>query len=197
MAKDHKIGGNVRESLWRRKVGAPGWGTSFRNFLWREHDNALFRHTGKIIQSGIKTFKPFTVDPRPFDPENVNYSFLERILFKFIYGKQEKCEDQLKKLGLLNDKAFSCTCYLDEVGNIPQKGQYLAWSESSAVVYANSVIGARTNRNSAGIDVLCNVLGKAPYFGFLTDEGRKASWRHRAEGEQCTQSTAFGQRHRP
>jgi len=152
--------------------GAPHFVTSFGASMITPYFDIL----DKIIQSGIKTFKPFTVDPRPFDPENVNYSFLERILFKFIYGKQEKCEDQLKKLGLLNDKAFSCTCYLDEVGNIPQKGQYLAWSESSAVVYANSVIGARTNRNSAGIDVLCNVLGKAPYFGFLTDEGRKASW---------------------
>ena len=52
----------------------------------------------------------------------------------------------------------------------------LAWSESSAVVFANSVLGARTNRNAAGIDLLCNVLGKAPLFGLLTDEGRRASW---------------------
>lgn len=152
--------------------GAPHFVTSFGASMIKPYFDIL----DEIIQNGIKTFKPFTVDPRPFDPENVNYSFLERVLFNFIYGKQRKCEDQLKKLGLLNDKAFTCTCYLDEVGNIPKKGQYLAWSESSAVVYANSVIGARTNRNSAGIDVLCNVLGKAPYFGFLTDEGRKASW---------------------
>jgi predicted aconitase len=67
--------------------------------------------------------------------------------------------------------------YLSEVGNTPHQGAILAWSESSAVVFANSVLGARTNRNSAGIDVLCAILGKAPYFGFLTDEGRKATWK--------------------
>ncbi|HHW56123.1 MAG TPA: DUF521 domain-containing protein [Clostridia bacterium] len=130
----------------------------------------------ELINAGIKNPKPFTVDPRPFDPINVKYSLLERIIFNFIYGKQKKCEEQLQKLGILNEKAYSCTCYLEEIGNIPEKGQILAWSESSAVVYVNSVIGARTNRNSAGIDVLCNVLGKAPYFGFLTEEGRKANW---------------------
>lgn len=75
-----------------------------------------------------------------------------------------------------DSNAFTCACYLDEVGNIPKKGDILAWSESSAVVYANSVLGARTNRNSGVIDLLCGVVGRAPEFGFLTDEGRMADW---------------------
>uniref|UniRef100_UPI0031598826 aconitase X n=1 Tax=Caloramator sp. Dgby_cultured_2 TaxID=3029174 RepID=UPI0031598826 len=52
----------------------------------------------------------------------------------------------------------------------------LAWAESSAVVYANSVIGARTNRNSGIIELMSGILGKTPEFGFLTDEGRRAAW---------------------
>lgn len=47
----------------------------------------------------------------------------------------------------------------------PQKGDILAWAESSAVVYANSVIGARSNRNSGIIELFCGILGKAPEFG--------------------------------
>ena len=94
---------------------------------------------------------------------------------RLLYGKQKAYESQLARLGLRDAGAFSCTCYLPEVGNTPQRDEVLAWSESSAVVFANSVLGARTNRNAAGIDLLCNVLGKAPLFGLLTDEGRRAS----------------------
>lgn len=65
---------------------------------------------------------------------------------------------------------------MPEVGNIPRKGDILAWAESSAVVYANSVIGARTNRNSGVIELLSGIIGKTPEFGLLTDEGRKAKW---------------------
>ena len=93
-----------------------------------------------------------------------------------MYTKQEEYEQQLERLGLLNKDAFTCTCYMDEVGNVPRQGEVLSWSESSAVVYANSVLGARCNRNSGIIDLMGSVLGYVPRFGLLTDEGRKASW---------------------
>jgi predicted aconitase len=135
-----------------------------------------FAMVNDLIAANLRTKEPFTVDPRPIDRENVRYSLLEKIVFKRIYGKQKSYEQQLSRLGLRDNNAFTCTCYLPEVGNIPKKGDILAWSESSAVVFVNSVLGARTNRNSAGIDLLCNILGKAPLFGLLTDEGRKATW---------------------
>lgn len=65
---------------------------------------------------------------------------------------------------------------MDEVGNTPAMGEVLSWSESSAVVYANSVLGARCNRNSGIIDLMGSVVGYVPRFGLLTDEGRKATW---------------------
>lgn len=130
----------------------------------------------ELIAAGLKTFDTFTVDPRPFDYENVPVSLAEKILFGFIFGKQKDYEAQLQKLGLRSDEAFTCACYFPEVGNIPRRGDILAWSESSAVVFANSVIGARTNRNSAGIDIMCNLVGKAPEYGLLTDEDRQADW---------------------
>ena len=56
------------------------------------------------------------------------------------------------------------------------QGDVLAWAESSAVVFANSVLGAKTNRNSGIIELFSGILGKTPEFGFLTKEGRKAHW---------------------
>ncbi len=130
----------------------------------------------KLLDAGVCSEQNFSVDPRPLD-KNVPANFLQNLVFnKFMYTKQNFYEKQLHKLGLMNDDAFTCACYMDEVGNKPQKGEVLSWAESSAVVYANSVLGARCNRNSGIIDIMGSIVGYVPYFGLLTDEGRKATW---------------------
>ncbi len=130
----------------------------------------------KLIDAGCVSSQKFTADPRPLD-KNVPSSFLQNFVFDhFMYTRQDFYEEQLRKLGLLEKDAFTCICYMDEVGNTPKQGDVLSWSESSAVVYANSVLGARCNRNSGIIDLMGSVVGYVPYFGLLTDEGRKASW---------------------
>ncbi len=130
----------------------------------------------QLLDSGVMSGQKFSVDPRPLD-KNVPANFLQNFVFnKFMYTKQDFYEKQLKELGLMNDDAFTCTCYMDEMGNKPQKGEVLSWAESSAVVYANSVLGARCNRNSGIIDIMGSIVGYVPYFGLLTDEGRKATW---------------------
>jgi predicted aconitase len=130
----------------------------------------------ELIDAGLKTKETFTVDPRPTQFEQLDPGLVKRLVFNLVFGKQKEYEEQLRKLGLKDDNAFTCACYFPEVGNTPRRGANLAWSESSAVVYANSVLGARTNRNSGGVDILCDILGKAPLFGLMTDEGRKATW---------------------
>ncbi len=130
----------------------------------------------QLIDAGVESGQTFSVDPRPVD-KNVPANFLQNFVFnKFMYTKQDFYENQLDKLGLMDKNAFTCTCYMDEVGNKPQKGDVLSWAESSAVVYANSVLGARCNRNSGIIDIMGSIVGYVPYFGLLTDEGRKATW---------------------
>ena len=130
----------------------------------------------QLIDAGLVSGQKFTADPRPLDPA-VPSSLLEDIVFKKImYTHQDKYEQQLKKLGITRDEDYTCTCYLDQVGNKPQKGDVLSWAESSAVVYANSVLGARCNRNSGIIELMGSVAGFVPEFGLLTDEGRKATW---------------------
>lgn len=137
----------------------------------------LFRTMDEIIAAGIKTKEPFTVDPRPIDYKNVKCGLLNKLVFsKIMYKEQARYEEQLKKIGLKDDKSFTCTCYFKEVGNLPKKGDILGWAESSAVVYANSVLGARCNRNSGMLDLFSAIIGKVPEFGLLTDEGRKADW---------------------
>ena len=130
----------------------------------------------QILDAGVASGQKFSVDPRPID-KNVPANFLQNLVFnKFMYTKQDFYEGQLDKLGLMDKDAFTCTCYMDEVGNKPKKGDVLSWAESSAVVYANSVLGARCNRNSGIIDIMGSIVGYVPYFGLLTDEGRKATW---------------------
>ena len=129
----------------------------------------------QLIEAGALSKQQFSVDPRPLDP-NVPSNLLQDLVFKFMYSKQASYEAQLQKLGLVKENAFTCACYLDEVGNRPKKGDVLSWAESSAVVYANSVLGARCNRNSGILELFGSIVGYVPYFGLLTDEGRKATW---------------------
>ena len=130
----------------------------------------------QLLDADVCSGQKFSVDPRPLD-KNVPANPLQNLVFnKFMYSKQDCYERQLEKLGLMDKNAFTCTCYMDEVGTKPGKGDVLSWAESSAVVYANSVLGARCNRNSGIIDIMGSIVGYVPYFGLLTDEGRKATW---------------------
>ena len=130
----------------------------------------------EIIDAGLTDGQKFSADPRPLD-KNVPSNLLEDIIFKKImYTDQERYEEQMRKLGILDEDDYTCTCYLPEVGNTPKKGDILSWAESSAVVYANSVLGARCNRNSGMLELMGSVAGYVPEFGFLLDEGRKADW---------------------
>ncbi len=146
----------------------------------------------KLLDAGVSSEQKFSVDPRPID-KNVPANILQKLVFnKFMYTKQDFYEEQLKSLGLMDDKAFTCTCYMDEGGNKPKKDDVLSWAESSAVVYANSVLGARCNRNSGILDIMGSIVGYVPYFGLLTDEGRRASWVVRVETTKKPEALLLG-----
>ena len=153
---------------------------------------AVYELMDKIIAAGVASEQKFTVDPRPLD-KNVPATLLQKAIFNLaMYTKQDEYEAQLKKLGLLDDKSFTCTCYMDEVGNKPAYGEVLSWAESSAVVYANSVLGARCNRNSGIIDIMGSIVGYVPEFGLLTDEGRRAKWVVRINTEKKPEAQLLG-----
>ena len=146
----------------------------------------------QLIDAGAVSGQKFSVDPRPLD-KNVPANFLMNFIFNnFMYSKQESYEAQLQQLGLMNEDAFSCACYLDQMGNKPKKGDVLSWAESSAVVYANSVLGARCNRNSGIMDIMGSIAGFVPHFGLLTDEGRKATWVVKVQCEKKPEAQLLG-----
>ena len=146
----------------------------------------------QLIEAGAISQQKFSVDPRPID-KNVPANFLQNLVFnKFMYSKQDFYEKQLNKMGLMDENAFTCACYLDQVGNKPKKGDVLSWAESSAVVYANSVLGARCNRNSGIMDIMGSIAGFVPHFGLLTDEGRKASWIIKVETTKKPEAQLLG-----
>ena len=137
----------------------------------------VFDLMDKLISAGCVSGQKFSVDPRPLDYKNVKVNPIQKLIFnKIMYSAQTRYEGQLQKMGLMSGDAFTCACYFDEIGNTPKKGDVLSWAESSAVVYANSVLGARCNRNSGIIELFGSIAGFVPDFGFTTDEGRKATW---------------------
>lgn len=130
----------------------------------------------QILTEGELSRQPFTADPRPVDKKNVPSNPVQNLLFDIMYSQQERYEKQMQRFGILSDDAYTCTCYLPQVGNTPKRGEVLTWAESSAVVYANSVLGARCNRNSGIIEMMGSIAGMIPEFGLLPDEGRRADW---------------------
>ena len=152
----------------------------------------VFELMQQLIDAGVTSSQKFSVDPRPVD-KNVPANFLQNFIFnKIMYPTQGYYEGQLKELGLMNEDAFSCACYLDQMGNKPKMGDVLSWAESSAVVYANSVLGARCNRNSGIMDIMGSIAGFVPHFGLLTDDGRKATWIIRVETTKKPEAQLLG-----
>ena len=76
----------------------------------------VFELMQQLIDAGAVSNQPFSVDPRPVD-KNVPANVLQNVIFnKIMYAKQADYEEQLKALGLMNEDAFSCACYLDQMG---------------------------------------------------------------------------------
>jgi predicted aconitase len=119
---------------------------------------------GRLVKQGARVAVPTTLDPGSID-------FKRWKEFKTpaqYAGRQILLAELLSKMGVI--PTWSCTPYY--LLNVPRFGQDLAWSESSAVAFVNSVIGARTNRMSAYIDLCAAILGKVPKFGLHLQENR-------------------------
>jgi len=122
---------------------------------------AYYKILDKLASEGARVKVKTTVNPRP--------GYEQNILARLVFGKQKKLERGLDAIGITPN--YSCVCYMD--ANVPKFGDCLGWAESSAVQYANSVLGARTNRNSLVVDLCSAVTGVTPEFGYLLDENRR------------------------
>ncbi len=145
-------------------------------YIGAPYMKSMIEMLNKCADAGLKSYAPYTVNPRPYDVYNVQNNPKDMELIYQGYPLQAKLDYVHSRLGAPDLNYRSCACYLDEIGNAPKPGTNVAWCESSAVNDGNSVLGIRTNRNGAGMDMICAMLGKAPLFGLMTDEGRQAKW---------------------
>jgi len=145
-------------------------------FIGAPYMSSMIKMLDECAKAGLKSYAPYTVNPRPYDVYNVQNNAKDMTMIYEGYSLQWDLDYVHVRLGAPDLNYRTCACYLEEVGNAPEPGTYVAWAESSAVNYGNSVLGVRTNRNGAGMDLIQAILGKAPMFGLMTDEGRKAKW---------------------
>jgi len=145
-------------------------------FIGAPYMSSMIKMLDQCANAGLKSYAPYTVNPRPYDVYNVQNNAKDMTMIYEGYSRQWDLDYVHVRLGAPDLNKRTCACYLKEVGNAPEPGTYVAWAESSAVNYGNSVLGVRTNRNGAGMDLIQAMLGKAPLFGLMADEGRMANW---------------------
>lgn len=121
---------------------------------------AYYEVVEKLVAAGLKVAVPTTANPRP----GYDFSLQNRLVLR----GQRQHEANLEALGVSPN--YSCVCY--HQANVPRFGDILGWAESSAIIYANSVIGARSNRNSILVDICQAITGLTPEFGFLLNPNR-------------------------
>ena len=107
----------------------------------------------------LTTLNPAGMDLKNWKNLGISEEFAE---------KQNLVIEAFKKMGIIT----SCTCTPYLIGNLPHYGEHVAWSESSAVTFANSVIGAKTNREGGPSALASAFIGKTPYYGLHLDENR-------------------------
>ncbi|MFP4050440.1 MAG: aconitase X [Thermoplasmata archaeon] len=113
------------------------------------------------------------LNPAGMDLDNKHYESDE------FRNKQKRLIEAYRSMGI----ELSCTCTPYLAGNKPEKGEHIAWSESSAVSYANSVLGARTNREGGPSALMAAVIGKTPYYGLHIKENRSPDIVFEIKGE--------------
>jgi predicted aconitase len=102
------------------------------------------------------------------NPQSVDESYLSRTLPKTLVMKQQSILEQFDKMGL--ERSLTCTPYY--LHKVPPNS-HLAWAESSATVYANSVLDAKTNREGGPSALASAIIGKTPNYGAHVDENRR------------------------
>jgi predicted aconitase len=126
---------------------------------------------------------PTTIDPYGMDAEDWRGAKTP----EHYAAQQLRLENAVMRMGVL--PVWTCTPYYGF--NAPRFGDDIAWSESSAVAYANTVIGARTNRQTAIVDICCGILGKTPLTGMHIQKNRYGETLVRLKAERALRSWEY------
>jgi len=120
------------------------------------------------------------------NPQSMDSRYLQGKLPEHLKEQQLKILEQFEKMGLTT--SLTCTPYYLRA---PKKGSHNAWAESSAVVYANSILGAWTNREGGPSALAAAIIGKTPDYGIHKAENRTANVTVKVEGS-IQNETEFG-----
>ncbi len=141
------------------------------NSYGRVSGEAKLAFAQKIVHAGGKVSVPTTLNPGGRD---ISRWRKFRIPEEFA-AKCELMENAYLKMGAI--PTWTCTPYT--YGTIPCRGEQIAYAESNAISFANSVLGARTPRYGDFLEVCAAITGRAPYFDLHRDENRFADlWFH-------------------
>jgi predicted aconitase len=116
----------------------------------------------------LTTLNPAGMDVENWQPLGISPEFAE---------KQAHVLEAFARMGVV----VTCTCTPYLSGNLPHFSEHIAWAESSAVCYANSVIGARSNREGGPSALAAALTGFTPAYGYHLDENRRPSLNVRVE----------------
>lgn len=110
-------------------------------------------------------------------PTTLNVSSLDLLHPDLYRGDAERADKSRRLMAAYEQMGCrpTWTCAPYQLQDRPEFGEHIAWGESNAIVFANSVLGARTNRYGDFLDICCALTGRAPAVGLHTDEGRSAS----------------------
>lgn len=119
----------------------------------------------KMDELGAKTVIPTTINAISVDRENWQG---QGVPVEF-GGKASRLADAYVNMGAR--PTFTCAPYL--LDDVPEEDEAIGWSESNAVIYANSVLGARTQKHPDYLDLFVAITGRAPNTGVYLAENRK------------------------
>ena len=135
-------------------------------------DGCILAHSANLIfaekmaELGAQVSVPTTINAISVDREN----WLSQKIPEDFGNRASRLADAYVKMGA--KPVFTCAPYLLE--EKPKFGEIIGWSESNAVIYANSILGARTSKNPDYLDLFIAMTGRAPESGVYTDDGRMA-----------------------
>jgi predicted aconitase len=112
--------------------------------------------------------------PTTLNPAGMDLRIWQELGFSERFARRQLAViDAFEQLGV----RATCTCTPYLVGNVPHLGEHVAWAESSAVSYANSVLGACTNREGGPSALAAAITGRTAAYGLHLDENRRATLR--------------------
>jgi predicted aconitase len=132
---------------------------------------------GNLGQAGLDFLRQWAADgarvaiPTTLNPAGMDLEAWQRLGIPEEYAQRQlEVIETYRAMGI----TISCSCTPYLAGNTPQLGEHIAWSESSAVSYANSVLGARTNREGGPSALAAAITGRTARYGLHLDEHRRA-----------------------